>query len=60
MILRSWREIRVMMKWRYANLSDEDFVGVQHDREGVLDRIAEKLRKTRTELDMILDELQKL
>jgi len=49
-----------MMKWRYANLSDEDFVGVQHDREGVLDRIAEKLRKTRTELDMILDELQKL
>ena len=59
MILRSWREIRIMMKWRYETLSDEDFNGVQQDRDGVLDRIAQKIEKTRMELDLILEELQR-
>ena len=59
MKLRSWREIRIMMKWRFADLSDEDFEIINDDKEGMLDRLASKLRKTRTELELLFAELQK-
>ena len=59
MKLRSWREIRIMMKWRFADLSDEDFEIVNDDKEGMLDRLASKIRKTRAELELLFAELQK-
>lgn len=59
MQLRSWREIRVMMKWRFANLRDEDFDIINGDKEGTLDRLATKIRKTRAELEFIFAEIQK-
>jgi len=48
-----------MMKWRFADLSDEDFEIINDDKEGMLDRLASKLRKTRTELELLFAELQK-
>ncbi|MDW3195792.1 MAG: hypothetical protein R8G66_25685 [Cytophagales bacterium] len=56
--MRSWREIRVMMKWRFANLDDADFEIVNGDKERTLDQLASKLQKTRVELERIIAELQ--
>ena len=58
-IMRSWREIKVMLKWNFSVLSDTDFVIVKGDREGMLDKLAAKLNKTRPELESIFEELQK-
>ena len=58
-IMRSWREIKVMLKWNFSVLSDTDFVIVKGDREGMLDKLAAKLKKTRPELESIFAELQK-
>lgn len=57
-IMRSWREIKIMMKWRFSNLSDEDFEFEEGKKEGMLNKLAQKLRKTREELEMILAEMQ--
>ncbi len=59
MHFRSWREIRVMMKWRFPILTDGDFEIVDGDKEGMLDRLARKLQKTRNELESLFAELQK-
>ncbi len=59
MNVRSWREIRIMMKWRFPALTDRDFEIVHGDREGMLDRLAGKLQKTREELESLFAELQK-
>lgn len=59
MKLRSWREIRVMMKWRFPNLTDSDFETRREDNEEMLDRLAAKIQKTRVELEFLLAELQK-
>ena len=59
MQIRSWREIRVMMKWRFPDLSDNDFEITDGDKEGTLDRLAAKIKKTRVELELLLAELQK-
>ncbi|MGB3183520.1 MAG: hypothetical protein WBB45_19175 [Cyclobacteriaceae bacterium] len=59
MKLRSWREIRVMMKWRFPNLIDSDFETRREDNEEMLDRLAAKIQKTRVELEFLLAELQK-
>lgn len=56
--MRSWREIRVMMKWIFSNLNDSDFEIVDEDKEGTLDRLASKLQKSRSELESLLAELQ--
>lgn len=56
--MRSWREIRVMMKWRFANLDDADFEIVNGDKERTLDQLASKLQKTRVELERLIAELQ--
>ncbi|HYF66922.1 MAG TPA: hypothetical protein VD884_02250 [Ohtaekwangia sp.] len=55
-ILRSWREQKIMLKWRFPNLSDEDFQ--DPDKEVFLKRLQEKLGKTKSELELILAELQ--
>lgn len=60
MIMRSWREIRIMMKWRFSILSDEDFEIRDKDKEDVLDNLAKKIKKSRVELELIFAELQKL
>lgn len=56
--VRSWREIRVMMKWRFADLDDADFEIVNGDKERTLDKLASKLQKTRVELERLIAELQ--
>lgn len=56
--MRSWREIRVMMKWLFANLSDADFEIVNGDKDRTLDQLASKLKKTRGELESLIAKLQ--
>ena len=58
MILRSWRELRVLMKTRYPNLTDEDFHFEDGNKETTLKRLQEKLNKTREELEATFAELQ--
>lgn len=58
-IMRSWREQKVMLKWRFPNLSDEDFVFELGDKENMLTKLGIKLNKTRTELDLLFAELQR-
>lgn len=48
-----------MLKWRFPNLSDEDFMFAEGKREEMLKRLQEKLGKTRTELELVLAELQR-
>jgi len=57
-IIRSWREQKVMLKYRFSNLSDGDFEFVEGQKEGMLDKLSLKLKKTREELKLILAELQ--
>lgn len=59
MQLRSWREIRVMMKWKFPILTDSDFEVHTGDKEETLDRLASKIQKTREELKSLFDEIQK-
>lgn len=58
-IIRSWREIKVMLKLRYSVLTDVDFAFKEDHRETMLDQLAVKLNKTRVELETVLMELQK-
>ncbi|MDW7694714.1 general stress protein CsbD [Flammeovirgaceae bacterium SG7u.111] len=57
-ILRSWREQKVMLKWRFSCLTDEDFAYKEGQKEGMLDRLSKKLGKTREELELLFAELQ--
>lgn len=57
-ILRSWRELRVLMKRRYPILTDEDFHFEEGQREPMLQRLQEKLNKSREELEALFRELQ--
>lgn len=59
MNLRSWREIRVMMKWKFDVLSDADFNFKEDQEESMLDHLAAKLNKTRLELEKLVAEFQK-
>lgn len=58
MILRSWREQKVMLKWRFPDLKDEDFQFEEGQKETMLTRLAEKLQKSRLELEALFAELQ--
>ncbi len=58
-ILRSWREQKILLKRRYPVLSDEDFALEDKDRETMLDLLAKKLEKTRTQLKLIFADLQR-
>ena len=57
-IIRSWREQKVMLKWKYPFLSDEDFVFEDGDKETMLTKLSVKLKKTRKELEALFAELQ--
>ncbi len=57
-ITRSWREQKVMLKWRFSILVDEDLEFEDGEKEGMLDKLSLKLKKTRSELQSLLAELQ--
>jgi hypothetical protein len=58
MILRSWRELKILMKRRYPFLQEEDFHFEDGNRETMLKQLREKLNKTKEEMDLFLAELQ--
>ena len=58
-IIRSWREQKVMLKWRFSNLRDEDFKFDDGQKEEMLNRLSIKLEKSRAELNLLFAELQK-
>ncbi len=57
-IIRSWREQKVMLKRWFPILSDEDFAMAEENRETMLCRLQAKLGKTKAELESIFAELQ--
>ncbi|MFH6983487.1 hypothetical protein [Marinoscillum luteum] len=57
-IIRSWREQKVMLKWRYPILQDLDFVFEEGEREKMYSKLATKLNKTRSELEVLFADLQ--
>lgn len=57
-ITRSWREQKVMLKRRFSILQDEDFEFKEDQKENMLNKLATKLKKTRTELESLFAELQ--
>lgn len=58
-VLRSWREQKILLKRWFPILSDQDFANASQDREGMMEGLALKLKKTRAELDLIFEELQR-
>jgi hypothetical protein len=58
-IIRSWREQKVMLKWRFPILDDADFhYNDDKEKESMLELLSVKLKKTREELQMLFAELQ--
>ncbi|WP_343909288.1 hypothetical protein [Aquimarina litoralis] len=57
-ITRSWREQKVILKRRFSFLSDGDFDFKDGQKEAMHDNLAVKLKKTRTELEVLFAELQ--
>ena len=57
-ILRSWREQKILLKRMFDNLSDEDFLFEEGQRESILDKLCVKLGKSKPELELILAEIQ--
>lgn len=47
-----------MLKRRFPILSDEDFLFPEEDKETMLQKLAAKLGKTKTEMELVLAELQ--
>ena len=58
-IVRSWREQKVMLKWRFPWLDEADFAFEDGKKEDMLIKLAARLRKTRAELELLFAELQK-
>ena len=57
-IMRSWREQKILLKRKFANLTDEDFTYEDGKREFMLERLCAKLGKSKTELELIFAEIQ--
>jgi hypothetical protein len=57
-LLRSWREQKILLKRMFSNLTDEDFVYKDGEKEVMLERLRDKLGKSKTELELIFDEIQ--
>jgi hypothetical protein len=57
-IIRSWREQKILLKRMFSNLTDEDFVYEEGKREFMLEGLCAKLGKSKTELELILAEIQ--
>jgi len=58
-LLRSWREQKVMLKWRFPFLIDEDFAFTEGNKERMLEKLATKIKKTRSELELIFADIQR-
>ena len=58
MILRSWREQKIMLKRRFPVLQDEDFHFEDGKKDTMLRRLQEKLNKSAAELEALFAELQ--
>ncbi|GAB3668346.1 hypothetical protein GCM10028791_43780 [Echinicola sediminis] len=58
-IVRSWREQKVLLKRMFPFLTDDDFIIDKEDRESMLDRLSKRLKKTRSELELLFEELQR-
>ena len=58
-IIRSWREQKIMLKWRYPFLLDADFEFKEGKKESMLNSLAKKIKKTRAELEKLFAEMQR-
>ncbi|MEQ8925052.1 MAG: hypothetical protein RLO81_04520 [Fulvivirga sp.] len=58
-LIRSWREQKVMLKWRYPFLTDEDFIYSGNNKEPMLLLLERKLQLKRAELELLFTELQR-
>lgn len=58
-LLRSWREQKILLKRLFPFLMDEDFEYEEGAKEGMLNRLANKLKKTDDELQSLFADLQK-
>lgn len=56
--LRSWREVKILLKRRFDALVDEDLVLEGDDKEKLYRRLEAKLGKTKEELQRIFAEIQ--
>jgi hypothetical protein len=57
-IVRSWREQKVMLKWRFPFLDDTDFVFDEGERETMLQKLSKKLNLSRQDMESLLAEIQ--
>lgn len=57
-IVRSWREQKIMLKWRFPILNDADFVFKEGEKETMFQKLAAKLNINRQAMDSLLAELQ--
>lgn len=57
-IIRSWREQKILLKRRFPILSDEDFIFEEGKIESMYQRLAQKLRISIPDLDLIFAEIQ--
>jgi hypothetical protein len=55
---RSWRELRVMLQRRFPYLKDEEFIFAEGKKEKMLVMLASRTKLSRTDLDLLLAELQ--
>ncbi|MDF9796300.1 hypothetical protein OKW21_001563 [Catalinimonas alkaloidigena] len=55
---RSWRELKVMLKWRYPHLKEKDFAFKEGKKESMLVKLAVRIKMTRSDLDLLLSKLQ--
>jgi predicted solute-binding protein len=57
-ILRSWREQKILLKRRFQELTDDDFVYEEGEQESMLMKLATKLGLSRQELAHVFEEIQ--
>jgi hypothetical protein len=57
-LLRSWREQKILLKRMFSNLTDEDFVYEEGQKEFMLKKLGDKLGKSKSELELIFAEIQ--
>ena len=55
---RIWRELRVMLQWRFPYLKDEEFTFEEGKKETTLARLAARIKMSRLDFDILLGKLQ--
>lgn len=58
-IIRSWREQKIMLKWKFPFLNDDDFAHKEGKEESMLAKLSARIKITRSELDSLLADLQR-